>query len=527
MKPEVRRLVESLLRQRAIERSSSPWNSPVVLVLKKDGSIRMCVDYRRLNAVTRKDAYPLPNQDALLMNLYIIKYFTALDLASGYYQIPMADKDKDKTAFSVLGELFHFLVLPFGMSTSPACFNRMMQVVFGDLIGKSVFVYLDDILIATETEEEHLLLLEEIFKRLIHYKLMLKPKKCEIARTQLCYLGHVVSDRGVELGKDKVEKVQNFPPPRTVSQVRQFIGLASCHRKFIEGFSTITSPLLALTKKDTKFEWSEKEEKAFEKLKEKLVTAPILAQPDYESAIEGSKPFIIRTDACKTGVGAVLTQEGEDKRLHPLFYISKACSEAERNYSITQLEALAVVVAMRKLRTFVMGAKDVVRTDHQPLIGLFRNANLSPQLIRWALELQEYRDLKMEFVKGKANTVADALSRCHGDSEFGDHVEVMDSVVFVIEEHTEKWFELLRDDESWTEVCEKVLKEGRCLHHKSIYGLKGDFLVKFEEQGRERKVVPVEKRKALWNEVHSGQLGGHFGAKKLRQLFLAWNGKGY
>uniref|UniRef100_A0AC34G4Y6 Reverse transcriptase n=1 Tax=Panagrolaimus sp. ES5 TaxID=591445 RepID=A0AC34G4Y6_9BILA len=186
MVPEVKRLVENLLKQRAIEKSSSPWNSPVVLVMKKDGSIRMCVDYRRLNAVTKKDAYPLPNQDALLMNLRNKKFFTALDLASGYYQIPMSDKDKYKTAFSVLGELFHFLVLPFGMSTSPACFNRMMRVVFGDLIGKCVFVYLDDILLATETEEEHLFLLEEILKRLIKYKLMLKPKKCEMARTELC-----------------------------------------------------------------------------------------------------------------------------------------------------------------------------------------------------------------------------------------------------------------------------------------------------------------------------------------------------
>uniref|UniRef100_A0A914XSF5 RNA-directed DNA polymerase n=1 Tax=Panagrolaimus superbus TaxID=310955 RepID=A0A914XSF5_9BILA len=370
MIPEVKRLVESLLKQRAIERSSSPWNSPVVLVMKKDGSIRMCVDYRRLNAVTKKDAYPLPNQDALLMSLRNKKFFTALDLASGYYQIPMADKDKYKTAFSVLGELFHFLVLPFGMSTSPACFNRMMRIVFGDLIGESVFVYLDDILLATETEVEHLFLLEEILRRLIKFKLMLKPKKCEIARTELCYLGHVISDRGVELGKDKVAKVQNFPPPRSVSQVRQFIGLASYHRKFIQGFSTIASPLLALTRKDTKFCWGDTEQEAFDALKEKLVTAPILAQPDYESAIDGSKPFIIWTDASKTGVGAVLTQEDDDKRLHPLFYVSKACSEAERNYSITQLEALAVVVAMRKLRTLVMGAKVIIRTDHQPLMGL-------------------------------------------------------------------------------------------------------------------------------------------------------------
>uniref|UniRef100_A0AC35GCY5 Uncharacterized protein n=1 Tax=Panagrolaimus sp. PS1159 TaxID=55785 RepID=A0AC35GCY5_9BILA len=381
----------------------------------------------------------------------------------------------------------------------------------------------------TETEEEHLALFEEILKRVIKYGLMFKPKKCEIGKIELCYLGHVISERGVELGKDKVDKVKNFPVPKTVTQVRQFIGLASYHRKFIQGFSVIASPLVALTRKDAQFCWSESEQAAFDTLKEKLISAPILAQPDYEAAIGGSKPFIIWTDACKTGIGAVLTQEGIDGRLHPLFYVSKACSEAERNYNITQLEALAVVVAMRKLRTFIMGAKVVIRTDHQPLLGLFKGANLSPQLVRWALELQEYRDVKLEFVKGKANTVADALSRCHSRSDFGEHVEVMDSVVCTVQEQHENWFEILKTEESWTEICEKVAKEGRALQGRNIFGFANDSLVKIEKLGLERKVVPMEKRKALWEEVHCGKLGGHFGAKKLKQIIsdrYFWPGMG-
>uniref|UniRef100_A0AC35F203 Integrase catalytic domain-containing protein n=1 Tax=Panagrolaimus sp. PS1159 TaxID=55785 RepID=A0AC35F203_9BILA len=422
-----------------------------------------------------------------------------------------------------------FVVLPFGLSTSPACFNRMMQEVFGDLIGKSIFVYLDDILLATETEEEHLSLLEEILKRVIKYGLMFKPKKCEIGKQELCYLGHVISERGVELGKDKVDKVKNFPVPKTVTQVRQFIGLASYHRKFIQGFSVIASPLVALTRKDTKFCWGDSEQAAFDTLKEKLISAPILAQPDYEAAIGGSKPFIIWTDACKTGIGAVLTQEGIDGRPHPLFYVSKACSEAERNYSITQLEALAVVVAMRKLRTFIMGAKVIIRTDHQPLLGLFKGANLSSQLVRWALELQEYRNVKLEFVKGKANTVADALSRCYSSSDFGEHVEVMDSVICTVQEQHENWFEMLKTEESWAEICEKVAKEGRVLNGRNIFGRTNDCLVKIEKLGLQRKVVPMEKRKALWEEVHCGKLGGHFGAKKLKQILsdrYFWPGMG-
>uniref|UniRef100_A0AC34GG47 Reverse transcriptase domain-containing protein n=1 Tax=Panagrolaimus sp. ES5 TaxID=591445 RepID=A0AC34GG47_9BILA len=304
----------------------------------------------------------------------------------------------------------------------------MMEQVFGDLVGETVFIFLDDILIATETEEQHLQIIETVLQRIIGALLKLKPKKCEFAVNELVYLGHVVSDRGIELSKDKVAKVQSFEAPKSVHQIRQFIGLASYHRKFIENFASIASPLTALTKKDVPFSWGDAEQKAFERLKDKLVSAPVLAQPDYEAAIDGTKPFIIWTDACKTGVGAVLTQEDELKRLHPLFYVSKACSDAERNYSITQLEALAVVVALRKLRSFIMGAKIIVRTDHQPLVGLLKNGNLTPQLIRWALELQEYRDLKIEYVMGKANVVADTMSRYHPEGARGEHVEIMESV---------------------------------------------------------------------------------------------------
>uniref|UniRef100_A0AC34F952 RNA-directed DNA polymerase n=2 Tax=Panagrolaimus sp. ES5 TaxID=591445 RepID=A0AC34F952_9BILA len=519
MKHEVKNLVDTLLDQKAIEESSSEWNSPLVLVRKKDGTVRMCVDYRRLNAVTRKDAYPLPNQDALLMSLKGKKIFSALDLVSGYFQIPMATSDKHKTAFSALGKLWQFLVLPQGLTTSPACFSRMMETVFGDLVGKSLFKFLDDILIATETEEEHLEILEEVLKRLIKYNLKLKPKKCEVAKAKLVYLGHVVSAEGVQIGQDKIDKVQNFPVPTSVTQVRQFLGLASYHRKFIEGFAKIASPLIVLTRKNIVFHWGKDEQQSFEALKEKLVRAPILSQPDYEAAIEGSKPFVVWTDACKTGVGAVLTQQDDAGNFHPLFYISKACSEAERNYSITQLEALAVVVAMRKLKTFVMGAKILVRTDHQPLVGLIKKGNLSPQLIRWALELQEYQELTIQFVKGKFNVVADALSRCHGNDDFGEHVEVMESVVLSLENKTsESWFDLLKIDPMYRDLCEKVLELEVVKEGQDEYTVKDGFLLKTDRKSHTVKVVPREKRKLLWEEKHAGIFGGHFGIKKVKNL---------
>ena len=518
--PEVKKLVDNLAKQGIIGPSNSPWNSPLVLVTKKDGSIRMCVDYRKLNEVTKKDSYPVPNQDAILLSLKGKKFYTVMDVKSGFYSVPVSKQDREKTAFSVLGQHWEHNMVAMGMTTSPATFNRMMEKALHDIMGEGLWKFFDDLLIATETEEEHLRLLEKVFQRLISAKIKLAPAKCEFAQAEIVYLGHVLSERGLEMGKDKITKVANFPVPKNAKQMKQFLGLASYHRKFIPCFSKIASPLNELTKKDQNFHWGTVEQNAFEFLKGSLIKAPILSQPDYVAAQEGSRPFVVWTDACKTGVGAVLTQADEKGFYHPLYYVSKSCSSSERNYSITQLEALAVVVAMRKLRMFIFGAHVVVKTDHQPLVGLLKNGNLTSQLVRWALELQEFPNLRIEFVQGRANVVADALSRAYSDSEPGDHTEILDSVVLAVvtDDNDQSWWEMLSVDEQWKDVCKKLSEGDSFSKGSNQFSRKDGFLIQTDSSGIERKVVPCNIRFQLWKERHSGTLGCHMGAKKMSRV---------
>ena len=332
---KITQMVTDMEKQNVIRPSVSPWASPVVLVPKKNGDLRFCVDYRRLNSVTRKDVYPIPRIDDILDTLGRVNYFTSLDLASGYWQVELEEGSRSKSAFTTHRGLYEFTRMSFGLCNAPATFQRLMQRVLAGLEWDSCFVYLDDILIASSTFEEHLRHLREVFERLRQAHLRLKPKKCLLLREEVPYLGHIVSSAGIKPDPGKIEQVRGYPIPTDATKVRQFLGLASYYRRFIPEFARIAHPMHALTRKDRVFEWTADCDAAFNKLKELLITAPVLLHPRFGP----SEEFVLETDASGVGLGAILSQK-HDGQLHPIAYASRSLDTHERNYAITELETL-------------------------------------------------------------------------------------------------------------------------------------------------------------------------------------------
>ncbi|EYC34955.1 hypothetical protein Y032_1232g3776, partial [Ancylostoma ceylanicum] len=448
----LRQILLDLQERNIIQPSKSSWASPIVLVQKKDGTLRLCVDYRRVNQVTRIDSYPLPTIDAMLQNLKGKRIFSTLDLSSGYWQIKLSPGGQERSAFTTTEGLYEFKVLPFGLASSPPVFQRLMHAVLGHLLGDEVACYLDDVMIATCTVERHLEVLEQVFDAFRKANLKLNPRKCVLFERKVEFLGHMVDAEGVHMDPGKVSSIVDYPLPQSRTDLRTFIGMCSYYRKFVLGFSKVAGPLHELTSEKQPFIWTPERVQAFEELKRIITSAPVLSQPDIEGARSGRKPFKIHTDASYSGLGAVLSQEGDDGLLHPVYFASKSLTKSERNYHITDLEALAVVFALRKFHMFVYGLRVEVCTDHQPLMALFNRSNVSARVLRWALELQKY-NLKMVYLKGAANKVADALSRGTVNTQ---HVERSDSIpneliVATISEEN-KWTSQLRNDPVYGKV---------------------------------------------------------------------------
>ena len=401
--------IQQMLENGIIRHSKSPWASPVVVVGKKDGAKRFCVDYRKLNSVTKVDAYPLPRIDELLASLGGASWFTTLDLASGYWQVAMHPKDIEKTAFITSHGLYEFLVMPFGLNNAPGTFQRLMNWVLRDFLGIFVAVYLDDVIIYTKGSFElHIDHLQQVFQTLREVNLKIKVKKCHFCQPSLNFLGHVVGRQGIEPDPEKIKRIKEFPTPQNVTQLRGALGLFGYYRKFIKDFSRIAKPMNNLLKKDQVFKWETAQQNAFDRLKECLVKAPILQYPDFEA------PFFIYTDACTTGLGAVLSQKKEGKE-HVIAYASRSTNKAEVNYSITDLECLAVVWAIRHFHHYLANHFTVV-TDHSALKWLQTSKMPKGRRARWIMELQQH-NFTIEHRAGKANANADALSRMYDEEE--------------------------------------------------------------------------------------------------------------
>lgn len=412
--------INQLLESQVIRESSSPYASPIVLVRKKDGSLRMCVDYRPLNGKTRKDAFPLPRIEESLDALSGARWFSTIDLASGYNQVPVLEKDRPKTAFCTPFGLFEFNRMPFGLCNAPSTFQRLMQRMFGDQQGQSLLLYLDDIVIYSSSVEQHLQRLEMVLGRLQKEGLKAKLEKCAFLQQEVGYLGHVISSQGVSTDPKKIEAVANWRRPSQVSELRSFLGFASYYRRFVNGFAKLAGPLhqlvaeLAGTKprkgsgQALGAAWTPQCEESFEALKSRLVSAPVLAYADF------SRPFILEIDASYSGLGAVLSQE-TDSGIRPVAYASRGLRPTERNmsnYSSMKLEFLGLKWAMtEKFREYLLGHKCIVFTDNNPLSYL-QSSKLGATEHRWAAQLASF-DFDIKYRSGRSNRNADALSRQH------------------------------------------------------------------------------------------------------------------
>ena len=403
-----------LINNNLIVPSSSPWSSPVVLVPKKNGQVRMCVDYRKINNCTLKDAYALPLIDDILY--YVsgdISILSTIDLFSGYHQIPMHSDDKDITCFTTIYGNFNFEVMPFGLCNAPATFQREMNRIFFDLIGVCVFIYIDDLVIYSPSLDQHIKDLEKVFLILANNGLKVNFEKCDFFKEEVELLGHTLSTKGIKPMNSKIKVIANWLPPSNLKQLRSFLGAIGYYRKFISHFAQIAKPLYDLTKKNVPFVWSTESNNAFEFLKIRLINAPILSPPNFD------KPFIVRSDASKSGIGGVLLQLDDDNIEKPLYYESRTLSNSEINYSITELEGLAAFYCVMKFKPFLTGNsfETILYTDHKPLVYIFKNKEpSSARHVKWITEFSILK-IKVLYEEGRRNVVADALSRLHSNNE--------------------------------------------------------------------------------------------------------------
>lgn len=511
-----------------IRKSKSPWGTNIVLVMKKDGSRRMCMDFRSLNTVTKKDVYPLPRIDEILDVLQGMKFFTSLDQANAYWAIPISENDREKTAFVSPSGLYEFNYLPFGLCNAPATFQRLMDVLLSGLQWETCLVYLDDILIFGKTHDIMLERLQEVLKRLDTSGIKLRLNKCKFSATKIAYLGHVISEEGVSTDPQKTQAVANIPTPTDKRAVKSFLGLVSYYRRFIKNCSSIANPLVGLLKKNKEFSWNNEQENAFQELKNALTSAPILSHPNFQ------KPFILQTDASGAGIGAVLSQIDDDGKEHPVAYASRTLKPAEKNYPITELETLAVVEFVKYFRAYLFQQDVIVETDHTAVKAVLEKSNSNPRIARWGLALSGI-NLDVRPKKGNTNKNADALSRTpdkngiavtdidteiinrpenvheqlpvgkYKEITYVNSIQVTDSQLLHAQNQDAFASKIIENIEKMRDTNELdfFLKNG-LLHKKCISG--------------EKLYVPETYRSEIITAYHADELAGHFNHKKTSYL---------
>lgn len=403
--PVVHMEIQNMLDAGIISPSTSAWASPLLMVKKKDGTLRPVIDYRKLNKLTKPDPFPMPRIDDLIDGLSAATYISTLDLTKGYWQVPVAETSREKTAFVAPMGKYQFNVMPFGLMGAPATFQRLMNSLFND-VADHVAAYIDDVVIFSRTWEEHLAHIKETLQRIREAGLTVKAKKCQMAMAECLFLGHTVGRGQVKPDAAKIRDLQLFRQPKTKKDVRSFLGLAGYYRRFVENFSAIAIPLSDLTRDccPDKVVWESHHQQAFDRLVEALSSNPVLQGPDY------SKKFCLQTDASNRGIGAVLSQMGEDGCDRPVAYYSRKLLSREKNYAAVDKECLAIIDSIRHFQIYLTGVTFEVMTDHKCLQWLDSVKDMGGRRTRWSLRLQPF-NFTVIHRPGVQNGNADGLSR--------------------------------------------------------------------------------------------------------------------
>ena len=517
--------INDMLEAGIVSPSSSPWSSPIVIVPKKDGTQRICIDYRKLNKTLVKDSYPLPRIEDIFATLGKAKFFSTLDLKSGYHQISVAPEHREKTAFCTRNALYHFNRLPFGIASAHSIFQRMISRVLHGIEGHHAMAYLGDILIFSKTFEEHLKHLEDVFTRLKTANLSLNQKKCHFMKSEIEYLGHIVSPDGIRPNPEKVRSIQTLDPPTTVKGVRSFLGLAGYYRNFIPQFSAIARPLTKLTRKNERFIWDDDTQQAFEYLKKKLTEAPILGYPDV------NRPYSLYTDASDYSVGGILTQdtpEGEKV----ICYVSHQLTTSRMHYPVIEKECFAIIYCLTKLRQYLLGADVTVYTDHAPLKSLFTAEMKNTRVQRWAILLDEYQ-VKIKYRQGIHNGRADMLSRIR-IKPTADEIKESNEIIAIEEDQNKvRMYEDILFDKDINMIlsqrrddyCKRIRRQLRDQVEKVIaeYTVQDNLLYRigkenrFETEPFLQLVIPLELKNIILEGYHDCLGGGHVGIEKTYQ----------
>ncbi|UYV72237.1 hypothetical protein LAZ67_9002287, partial [Cordylochernes scorpioides] len=520
----IREIVREWKDNGIVTETRSPYASPVLLVRKKTGDHRLVVDYRRLNIQTVKDKFPLPRIDDLLEGLRNAKFFTTLDLAHGYLQIPLTDKAKLKTAFITPDDTGQFERMIFGLANAPAEFQRLMHTVLGPLLNKKEFCYLDDVIIPAKDWREMIERLRKVLERIRSAKLTLKPSKCEFGRREVEFLGYVISTGGLKPGPRKIKAIEEFPEPKNVHDIRRFLGLTNFFRRFVKDFARKAEPLSRLTKKGLQFEWKEEQRRSFGGLRKDLVEYPVLAHYNPELKTE------VHCDASAEGLAGMVLQMDEDGKWRLVYCVSKKTTEAEKMYHSSKLELMAIVWTLDRLRQFLVGIKFTVVTDCQALVYMNAKKTTNPQIARWYNLIQEY-DFEIRHKPGEKMAHVDGMSRAPVD-------DPRDTMEEIVEKNLEVCFAITLEEQILMiqhsdpelrdliqifrkDPCDRTVGEQNRINDYSYKGGRLFRMVKNGEEERALYVIPKSMRKSLVVKFHD--LMGHFATdrtvNKIKELY--------